>query len=99
MFETQTGAARLQPRNGLKPRQTPDEMLAAVTFQERELVIMTEHAAPALALLGRVVGGDQAVTRRELREARQMVATLARVHRQTDRLRAAVRAIQPAAAD
>jgi hypothetical protein len=34
------------------------------------------------------------MTRRELREAREMVETLARVQLQTDRLRAAVRAMQ-----
>jgi hypothetical protein len=30
---------------------TPDEALAAVGFLERELAIMMENAAPALALL------------------------------------------------
>jgi hypothetical protein len=78
---------------------TPDEALAAVAFQERELQLMRETATPALALLQRVADGDRSMTRLELREAQEMVATLARVHRQTDRLRAAVRAIQPVAAD
>ena len=55
---------------------------------------MQETAAPALALLQRVADGDRSMTRRELREAREMVETLARVQRQTDRLRAAVRAMQ-----
>jgi hypothetical protein len=39
------------------------------------------------------------MTRRELRRAREMVATLVRVRQQTDRLRAAVSAMPRAAAD
>jgi hypothetical protein len=70
---------------------TPEDALA---FQERELQLMQETAAPALALLQRVADGDRSMTRRELREAREMVETLARVQLQTDRLRAAVRAMQ-----
>jgi hypothetical protein len=78
---------------------TPDEAVAAVAFMERELAIMTGHAAPALALLGRVADGDRSMPRRELRTARETVATLVRVQQQTDRLRAAVRTVQPAVAD
>jgi hypothetical protein len=76
---------------------TPDEALAAVAFQERELQLMQETAAPAIKLLQRVADGDRAMPRRELRKAREMVATLVRVQQQTDRLRAAVRALQLAA--
>jgi hypothetical protein len=78
---------------------TPDEALAAVAFQERELVLMQETATPALALLKRVADGDRSMPRRELRQAREMVATLVRVQQQTDRLHAAVRVVLPAAAD
>ena len=38
---------------------TPDEALAAVVFQERELVHMTKNAAPALELLGRVAAATR----------------------------------------
>jgi hypothetical protein len=38
------------------------------------------------------------MSRRELRKARETVATLVRVQQQTDRLRAAVRTVLPAAA-
>jgi hypothetical protein len=77
---------------------TPEDALLAIAFQERELAIMMENAAPVLALLQRVADGDRSMTRRELRNARETVATLVRVQQQTDRLRAAVRALQPAAA-
>ena len=68
-------------------------MIAAVTFQERELQLMQETATPALELLKRVADGDQSVVRWELHRSREMVATLVRVQQQTDRLRAAVRAV------
>jgi hypothetical protein len=76
---------------------TPEDALAAVAFQERELAIMMENAAPAVTLLQRVTDGDRSMTRRESRKAREMVATLVRVQQQTTRLRAAVRAMQPVA--
>jgi hypothetical protein len=76
---------------------TPDYALAAVAFQERELVIMMENSAPAVALLQRIADGDRSMPRRQLRKARE--ATLVRVQQQTDRLRAAVRTVLPAAAD
>jgi hypothetical protein len=78
---------------------TPAEALAAVAFQERELAIMQEQAAPALALLQRLADGDRSMPRRELRQARETVATLVRVQQQASRLRVAVRAALPAAAD
>jgi hypothetical protein len=71
----------------------------APAVAERELAIMMENAAPALAPLQCVAVGDRSMTRRELRRARETVATLVRVQQQTDRLRAAVRAVRPAAAD
>jgi hypothetical protein len=75
-------------------------MLRPVAFQDRELAIMIKNAAPALELLKRVADGDRSMPRRELRKARETVATLVRVQQQRDRLRAAVRAVQlPAAAD
>ena len=74
---------------------TPDEALAAVAFQERELQLMQETAAPAMALLKRLADGDRSTLRWELQRAREMVATLVRVQQQTARLRAAVRAMQP----
>jgi hypothetical protein len=74
---------------------TPEDVRLAVAFAERELQLMQEHAAPALALLQRVANGDQSMPRWELRRARETVATLVRVQQQTDRLRAAVRAVQP----
>jgi hypothetical protein len=76
---------------------TPDDALAAMAFQERELALMQKTAAPAVALLQRVADGDRSMSRRQLRRAREMVATLVRVQQQTDRLRAAVQAMQPAA--
>lgn len=78
---------------------TPEDARLAVTFQERELLLMQEHAAPVLALLQRVAGGDRSMPRRELRRARETVGTLVRVQQQTDRLRAAVRAVLPRASD
>jgi hypothetical protein len=39
---------------------TPDGALAAVAFQERELLLMQETAAPALTLLKRLADGDRA---------------------------------------
>ena len=78
---------------------TPQDARLAIAFQERELALMQETAAPALAVLQRVADGDQAVTRRALRKAREMVATLVRVRQQTDRLRAAVRAMWAATTD
>jgi hypothetical protein len=69
----------------------PDEARLAVAFAERELVLTLENATPALALLQRVADGDRSMTRREVRKARETVATLVRVRQQTDRLRAAVR--------
>ena len=75
------------------------DALVAVAFQERELALMQETATPALELLKRVADGDRSMPRLELRRARDMVATLVRVQQQTDRLRAAVRAVLPAAAD
>jgi hypothetical protein len=77
----------------------PEDMRLAVAFAEHELQLMQENAAPAMALLQRVADGDRSMPRRELRRAREMVATLVRVRQQTDRLRAAVRAVLPAAAD
>jgi hypothetical protein len=78
---------------------TPDEALAAVAFLERELAIIMENAAPAVALLQRVADGDRSMSRRQLRRAREMVATLVRVQQQVDRLRVAVRSLQqPASA-
>jgi hypothetical protein len=38
---------------------TPDEALAAVEFLERELQLMQANAAPAVALLQRIVDGDR----------------------------------------
>jgi hypothetical protein len=78
---------------------TPDEALAAVAFQERELHLMQAAAARALALLQRAADGDWSMPRWELCRARETVATLVRVQQQTTRLRAAVRATQTAAAD
>jgi hypothetical protein len=74
---------------------TPEDVRLAVAFAERELLHMTEHAAPARALLQRVADGDRSMPQWELRRARETVATLVRVQQQTDRLRAAVRALQP----
>jgi hypothetical protein len=51
---------------------------------------MQQLAAPGLALLQRVADGDRSLPQWELHRAREMAETLARVHRQTDRLRAAV---------
>ena len=76
---------------------TPDDALAAVAFQERELAVMMENAAPGVALLQRIADGDRSMSRRQLRRARETVATLVRVQQQTDRLRAAVRAMLPPA--
>lgn len=76
---------------------TPEDVRLAVTFAERELQLMQETATPALAVLQRAADGDQSVARWELHRAREMAETLVRVQRQTDRLRAAVRALQPAA--
>jgi hypothetical protein len=76
---------------------TPDEALAAVEFLERELQLMQAAAAPALALLQRVADGDRSMPQWELHRAREMAETLARVQQQTARLRAAVRAVLPAA--
>jgi hypothetical protein len=58
---------------------TPDEALAAVAFAARELQLMQANATPAVALLQRVAAGDRSMTRRQLRKAREMVATLVRV--------------------
>ena len=74
---------------------TPEDVQLAVAFAERELQLMQAHAALALALLQRVADGDRSMPQWELHRAREMAETLARVHRQTDRLRAAVRARQP----
>jgi hypothetical protein len=74
---------------------TPDEALAAVAFQERELAIMMENAAPAVALLQRIADGDRSMSRRQLRKARETVVTLVRVQQQAARLRAAMRALPP----
>jgi hypothetical protein len=52
-----------------------------------------------MALLQRAADGDQSMPRWELRRARETVATLVRVQQQTDRLREAVLAEVPAAAD
>jgi hypothetical protein len=76
---------------------TPDEARLAVAFAERELVLTLENATPALALLQRVAEGDRSMTRREVRKARETVATLVRMRQQTDRLRAAVQAVRPVA--
>jgi hypothetical protein len=76
---------------------TPDEALAAVAFQERELQLMQENAAPSVALLQRVAASDPSMPRWELHRAQETMATLVRVQQQSDRLRAAVRALQPAA--
>jgi hypothetical protein len=73
--------------------------MTQAAFRERELAIMMVNATPALALLQRVAEGDRSMTRRELRRARETVAGLVRVRQQTDRLRAAVRAVLPAAVD
>jgi hypothetical protein len=73
---------------------TPDEVLAAIEFLDRELQLMQQHAAPALALLQRATDGDQSAPQWELRRARETVATLLRVQQQTARLREAVRAVQ-----
>ena len=79
---------------------TPDEALAAVAFQERELQLMQAAAAPALALLQRAATGGQTMPRWELSRAQETAATLLRVQQQAARLRAAVRAVQqPASAD
>ena len=74
-------------------------MRLAVASAERELQLMQESAAPALALLQRVTDGDQSTPRWELHRAGLMAATLARVQQQAARLREAVLALQPAAAD
>jgi hypothetical protein len=58
---------------------TPEDVRLAMAFQERELALMQETAAPAVALLQRVADGDRSMTRRELHKARETVATLARV--------------------
>ena len=78
---------------------TPEDVPRAVAFAERELQLTQGLAVPALALLQRVADGDQSVLRWELHRAREMAETLVRVQQQTDRLRAAVRTKQPAAAD
>jgi hypothetical protein len=78
---------------------TPEDVRLAVAFAELELQLMQEHAAPALALLQRVADGDQSMPRWELTRAREAAATLVRVQQQTGRLRAAVRAVLPVAAD
>ena len=49
---------------------TPDEALAAVAFQERDLQLMRETAMPALDSLQRVADGDRSMTRQELRKAK-----------------------------
>jgi hypothetical protein len=74
---------------------TPDEALAAVEFLERELQLMQQHAVPAVALLQRIADGDRSMSRRQLRKARETVVTLVRVQQQTNRLRAAMRALPP----
>jgi hypothetical protein len=51
-----------------------------------------ENAPPAVALLQRIADGDRSMSRRQLRRARETVATPVRVQQQTDRLRAAMRA-------
>ena len=76
---------------------TPEDVRLAVAFAERELQLMQETAAPAMALLQRAA--DQSMLQWELRRARETVATLVRMQQQTDRLREAVRAVVPAAAD
>jgi hypothetical protein len=78
---------------------TPEDVRLAVAFAERELQLMQETATPALELLKRVADGDRSMPPWELCRAREMAATLVRVQQQTDRLRTAVRALQPAAAD
>jgi hypothetical protein len=77
---------------------TPEDVRLAVAFAERELQLMQETAAPAMALLQRAADGDQSMPRWELRRARETVATLVRMQQQTDRLREAVLAVVPAAA-
>ena len=77
---------------------TPEDVRLAVAFAERELQLMQETAAPAMALLQRAGDGDQSMPRWELRRARETVATLVRMQQQTDRLREAVLAVVPAAA-
>ena len=78
---------------------TPEDLRLAVAFAERELQLMQQHAVSALALLQRVADGDRSTLPWELHRARETVATLVRVQQQTDRLRAAVPAGQPAAPD
>jgi hypothetical protein len=73
---------------------TPDDARAAVAFAEHELVLTLGNATPALALLQRVADGDRSTPRREVRKARETVATLVRVRQRTDRLRAAVLAMR-----
>jgi hypothetical protein len=72
---------------------------AVAACAERELQLMKERTAPVLALLQRVADGDRSMPKWELSRAREMVETLARVQQQTARLREAVQAMQPAAAD
>jgi hypothetical protein len=69
---------------------TPEDVRLAVTSAEHELQLMQQLATPGLALLQRVADGDRSLPQWELHRAREMAETLARVHRQTDRLRAAV---------
>ena len=77
---------------------TPEDVRLAVASAEHELQLMQQLATPALALLQRVAAGDRSMPQWELHRAREMAETLARVHRQTDRLRAAVQAAVLAAA-
>ena len=58
---------------------TPEDVRLAVAFAERELQLMQQHAAPALALLQRAADGDGSVLRWELHRARETAATLVRV--------------------
>jgi hypothetical protein len=76
---------------------TPEDLRLAGAFAERELQLMQQHAVPALALLQRVAAGDRSTLPWELHRAQETVATLVRMQQQTDRLRAAVRAVLPVA--
>jgi hypothetical protein len=78
---------------------TPEDARLAVRVSGARAGIMMENTVPALALLQRVADGDRSMTRRQLRKARETVATLVRVQQQTSRLHAAVRTVLPAAAN
>ena len=69
---------------------SPEDVALALAFQESELALMAEIAAPTLARLRQASLGEERMSQAEFREAHEVAATLLRVQQKTDRLRVAV---------